>query len=213
MVIRVNQLGLQDYHEVWDKMKYFTQTRDDVTQDELWLVEHPPVYTQGQAGKSEHIFHSGNIPVIQSDRGGQVTYHGPGQLIAYVLFDLKRRQMGVRTLICDLEQIIIDLLATHEIEAHRQIKAPGVYVSQAKIASVGLRVKNNCSYHGIALNVDMDLRPFEGIHPCGYQNLTMTQIKDCDANTDFTQVKENFIRLFLDKFTTYSAREPDANIC
>ncbi|NDH66501.1 MAG: lipoyl(octanoyl) transferase LipB [Gammaproteobacteria bacterium] len=212
MSITVKQLGLQDYQGVWENMKQFTQTRQADTQDELWIVEHPSVYTQGQAGKTEHIINPGAIPIIQSDRGGQVTYHGPGQMIAYVLLDLKRRHLGVRTLVCELERIIIDLLASYQIEAQLQDQAPGVYVAQEKIASIGLRVKNNCSYHGIALNVDLDLEPFHGIHPCGYQQLKMTRIKEYDPNIQMAPVQQDFIHLFLDKFTTPPVRVCDAHL-
>lgn len=212
MYINVKQLGLQDYQSVWENMKQFTQTRQTDTQDELWIVEHLPIYTQGQAGKTEHIINPGAIPIIQSDRGGQVTYHGPGQMIAYVLLDLKRRHLGVRTLVCELERLIIDLLASYQIEAHRQDQAPGVYVAQEKIASIGLRVKKNCSYHGIALNVDLDLEPFHGIHPCGYQQLKMTRIKEYDPNIHLATVQQDFIRLFLDRFTAPPVRVCDAHL-
>lgn len=201
--MKVKQLGLQPYQPIWEAMKHFASTRTSDTEDELWVLEHYPVYTQGQAGKAEHIFNPGSIPVIQSDRGGQVTYHGPGQLIAYVLIDLKRLHLGVRTLVCDLEQVLIDLLTTFHIKAHRQDRAPGVYVENKKIASLGLRVKNNCTYHGIALNVHMDLDPFLGINPCGYQQLKMTQIKEYDSNINFINIQKDFIRLFLDTYSSY----------
>jgi lipoyl(octanoyl) transferase len=210
MYVTIRQLGLQPYQSVWEAMKQFTQTRQPDTEDELWIVEHPPVYTQGQAGKAEHIINPGAIPIIQSDRGGQVTYHGPGQMIAYVLMDLKQRRLGVRTLVCELEQLIIDLLRAYQIEAQRQSHAPGVYVAQEKIASIGLRVKNNCTYHGIALNVDLDLDPFHGIHPCGYQQLKMTRIKEYDPKINLAQIQQDFIRLFLDKYP--SVRICDANL-
>lgn len=206
MTINVKQLGIQRYEPIWEEMKQFTRNRLPDQPDELWLLEHFPVYTQGQAGKNEHILNSGQIPIVQSDRGGQVTYHAPGQMIAYVLMDLKRRHLGVTTLVCYLEQIIIDLLDTYHIPAHRQPKAPGVYVAQKKIASIGLRVKNNCTYHGIAFNVDMDLTPFQGIHPCGYQQLKMTQIKEYDPSISLAQIQKDFIRLFLDKFALSSVR-------
>lgn len=199
--MKVEKLGLQPYQPIWEAMKSFTSTRAPDTDDELWVLEHYPVYTQGQAGKTEHILNPGEIPIVQSDRGGQVTYHGPGQMIAYVLMDLKRRHLGVRTLVCGLEQILIDLLSTYHITAHRQTNAPGVYVDQKKIASIGLRVKNNCTYHGIALNVDLDLQPFAGINPCGYQQLKMTQIKEYDPKITFINIQNDFIRLFLDTYS------------
>lgn len=212
MFVTVKQLGLQDYQSVWEDMKHFTQTRQPCTQDELWIVEHPAVYTQGQAGKREHIINPKDIPIVQSDRGGQVTYHGPGQIVAYVLMDLKRRHLGVRTLVCELERLIIDLLASYHITAHRQDRAPGVYVAEEKIASLGLRIKNNCSYHGLALNVDLDLDPFHGIHPCGYQQLKMTRMKEYDSTIYLAQVQQDFIRLFLDRFTASPVRVCDANL-
>lgn len=198
--MRIKHLGLQDYQPVWEAMQQFTRNRQAQTEDELWLLEHHPVYTQGQAGKAEHLLAPGHIPIVYSDRGGQVTYHGPGQMIAYVLMDLKRRHLGIKTLVCALEQIIIDLLDTYHISAHRQPRAPGVYVDHQKIASIGLRVKNNCTYHGIALNVDVDLAPFQGIHPCGYPNLQMTRIKAYDDAISVANVQQCFTQLFLDKF-------------
>lgn len=198
--MKVKQMGLKPYQAIWEDMRRFTSTRQKDTIDELWVLEHFPVYTQGQAGKHEHIINPGSIPIIHSDRGGQVTYHGPGQMIAYVLMDLKRRNLGVRNLVCDLEQLIIDLLDSYQIEAHRQAQAPGVYVAEEKIASIGLRVKNNCTYHGIALNVDLDLNPFQGIHPCGYQQLKMTRIKEYDDTISFAKVQQDFVHFFLDRF-------------
>lgn len=159
-------------------MRAFTDSRDADTPDELWLLEHPPVFTLGQAGRPEHLLAPGTIPVIQTDRGGQVTYHGPGQLVAYVLLDLRRAGIGIKRLVERLEQAVIDLLAEHGIEAERRANAPGVYVAGAKIASLGLRVRNGCSYHGLALNVDMDLEPFSRINPCGYAGLSITQLVD-----------------------------------
>lgn len=211
--MRVKELGRQDYQLVWENMKQFTSSRHVETDDELWILEHFPVYTQGQAGKHEHVINTGDIPVVHSDRGGQITYHGPGQLIAYVLMDLKRRQLGIKTLVCELEQMLIDLLGTYHISAHRQAHAPGVYVAQKKIASLGFRVKNNCSYHGIALNVDLDLEPFQGIHPCGYQQLKMTRIKEYDDNISLAHVQKAFIQLFLDRFEGKMLRRPlDASL-
>lgn len=207
--MKVKKLGLQPYQPIWEAMKVFTSARSPQTEDELWLLEHHPVYTQGQAGKPEHILNPANIPIVQSDRGGQVTYHGPGQMIVYVLLDLKRRRLGVRNLVCGLEKILIDLLGNYHIKAHRQDHAPGVYVDQKKIASIGLRVKNNCTYHGIALNVDLDLYPFTGINPCGYQQLKMTQIKEYDSKVTIVEIQDEFIRLFLE---TYPSNFPESNL-
>ncbi|MBV1775072.1 lipoyl(octanoyl) transferase LipB [Burkholderiaceae bacterium DAT-1] len=163
-------------------MQAFTDARSESTPDELWLLEHPPVYTQGQAGKPEHVLNPGNIPIIQIDRGGQVTYHGPGQLVAYPLIDLTRRKLGVRELVRRIEQSVIDLLADFDIHAYGKVDAPGVYVDEAKIASIGLRIRNGKSYHGVAVNIGMDLEPFSRINPCGYQGLRMVQLNDFGLN-------------------------------
>lgn len=170
--------GLQDYAATWAAMRAFTDAREADTPDELWLLEHPPVFTLGQAGRPEHLLAPGDIPVIRTDRGGQVTYHGPGQLVAYLLLDLRRAGIGIKRLVERLEQAIIDLLAEHGVAAERRANAPGVYVAGAKIASLGLRVRNGCSYHGLALNVDMDLEPFGRINPCGYAGLAVTRLVD-----------------------------------
>ena len=192
----IRHLGLQAYEHTWQAMKSFTSTRSATTPDELWLLEHPPVYTLGQAGKTEHILNPKNIPIIQTDRGGQVTYHGPGQLVAYVLMDIRRRSLGIRTLVCQLEQTLISMLAELDIPAQTRCGAPGVYVHDKKIASIGLRVKNGCTYHGIALNAKMDLSPFSGINPCGYQALEMTQLADFVGDVELKQVALAFIRHF-----------------
>ena len=163
---------------MWQSMTDFTNQRTPETPDELWLVEHAPVFTQGQAGKPEHLLLPGEIPVIQTDRGGQVTYHGPGQVVAYPLLDLRRLKMGVRDLVSAIEQTIVATLAVYGIEAYPKPDAPGVYVAGDKIASLGLRVRRGCSFHGLALNVDMDLEPFQRINPCGYAGLAMTQMRD-----------------------------------
>ena len=163
-------------------MTDFTNQRTPETIDQLWLVEHPPVFTQGQAGKAEHLLFPGDIPVVQSDRGGQVTYHGPGQLVAYPLLDLRRLKIGVRELVTSIEQTIVATLAHYQIESAGKPDAPGVYVNGNKIASLGLRVRRGCSFHGLALNVAMDLAPFQRINPCGYQGLAMTQMKDLLPN-------------------------------
>jgi lipoyl(octanoyl) transferase len=178
-LLRIKHLaGLQDYPATWAAMRAFTDARETSTPDELWLLEHPPVFTLGQAGRLEHLLAPGTIPVIQTDRGGQVTYHGPGQLVAYLLLDLRRAGIGVKRLVERLEQSVIDLLAEYGVAAERRTDAPGVYVAGAKIASLGLRVRNGCSYHGLALNVDMDLEPFSRINPCGYAGLAVTQLVD-----------------------------------
>lgn len=175
--IILRQLGVQPYQPVSHAMHSFTDARDSSTTDELWLVQHPKVFTQGQAGKAEHVLAAGNIPVIQSDRGGQVTYHGPGQQVMYIMIDLKRKKIGVRELVTHLEQTVIRTLAYFDIQAQARRDAPGVYVNGDKICSLGLRIRKGCSFHGLALNVDMDLEPFNRINPCGYAGLQMTQMK------------------------------------
>ena len=171
-------LGLRDYAPVFAAMQAFTESRHEATEDELWIVEHPPVFTQGMAGKPEHILQTGAIPVVQIDRGGQVTYHGPGQLVVYTLIDFKRRGISVRNLVTRLENSIIATLADYGIAAAADPKRPGVYVGAAKIASLGLRIKHGAVYHGLALNIDMDLSPFAYINPCGYAGMAMTQMAD-----------------------------------
>jgi len=170
-------LGQVPYDETWEAMKLFTLSRDDFSQDELWFLEHPPVFTQGLNGRKEHELMPGNIPVIPIDRGGQITYHGPGQLVVYPLLNLKRLKLSTRDLVCQLEKAIIACLAEYDIQAYGKRDAPGVYVDERKIASLGLRIKKQCSYHGLALNVDMDLEPFSRINPCGYQGLIMTDMQ------------------------------------
>jgi lipoyl(octanoyl) transferase len=170
--------GLQDYQASWQAMKDFTNQRHEETLDELWLLEHQPVFTQGQNGKPEHVLNPGNIPIVQTDRGGQVTYHGPGQVVIYTLIDVKRKKLNVRELVTRLEQSVIQLLAQHQIEAKARCDAPGVYVDNKKICSVGLRIRRGSSYHGLAFNVDMDLEPFSRINPCGYAELQMTQLTE-----------------------------------
>ena len=176
--IRVKNLGLQPYQPVWEKMQQFTHQRDADTQSEIWIVEHPPVFTLGQAGKPEHILTQGNIPLVQTDRGGQVTYHGPGQLVLYTLLNLHDFNIGVRSLVETLENTVIDFLATQDIKANADRKAPGVYVEGKKIAALGLKIRKGYSYHGLSFNVDMDLKPFQQINPCGYQGLEVTQLRD-----------------------------------
>jgi lipoyl(octanoyl) transferase len=174
--IIIRQLQQQDYLPTWQAMQQFTATRTPETQDEIWLLEHPPVFTLGQNGKPEHVLNRGDIPLLSVDRGGQVTYHGPGQLVAYTLIDLRRRNLSVRQLVTALEQSVIQLLNDHNISSAARPDAPGVYVDDAKICAVGLRVKRGCSYHGLSFNIAMDLEPFRRINPCGYANLAVTQL-------------------------------------
>lgn len=174
----IRELGLVDYTPVWDAMKAFTQARSETTQDELWLLQHAPVYTLGQAGRPEHILDAGHIPVVRSDRGGQVTYHGPGQLVIYFLLDVRRRGFGVRSLVDVIEASLISTLATFDVEAHLKKGAPGVYVEERKIAALGLRVRRGCSLHGLSFNIDMDMEPFARINPCGYAGMQVTQLRD-----------------------------------
>lgn len=183
--------GPKDYLSILEKMRTFTQARNENTQDHIWLLEHSPVFTQGQAGKSEHVLQPGNIPVIQSDRGGQVTYHGPGQLMIYTLCDLKRLNHNVKTFVQTLQHIIIQLLKQYEITAHLQCGAPGVYVNEAKICSIGLRVRRGYTYHGLSLNVNMDLSPFTRINPCGFKHLKMTQIREHLGHITTTKVAKD----------------------
>ncbi|MEP4146880.1 MAG: lipoyl(octanoyl) transferase LipB [Halioglobus sp.] len=178
MAVLVRKLGLAEYQPVLDAMRELTDQRDSDTPDQLWLLQHPRVFTQGQAGKAEHVLAPGDIPVIQVDRGGQVTYHGPGQWVVYLMIDLRRNGLGVRSLVTLIEESIVRLLAEYGIAAAPEPKAPGVYVNGDKIASLGLRVRRGCSYHGLALNVDMDLEPFQRINPCGYEGLKVTSMAD-----------------------------------
>ncbi|HGA3273912.1 lipoate--protein ligase [Enterobacter hormaechei subsp. steigerwaltii] len=194
--ILVRHLGLQPYEPVSQAMHDFTDMRDDTTPDEIWLVEHLPVFTQGQAGKAEHLLMTGDIPVIQSDRGGQVTYHGPGQQVMYVLLNLKRRKLGVRELVTLLEQTVVNTLAEYGIDAHPRADAPGVYVGEMKICSLGLRIRKGCSFHGLALNINMDLTPFQRINPCGYAGMEMTQMRQWVD----TAAPENIRPVLLKKF-------------
>lgn len=181
VMLGVRELGLVEYQTAWQAMQRFTNERLPTTDDEIWLLQHPPVFTQGQAGKAEHLLLPGDIPVVQADRGGQVTYHGPGQLVCYLMLDVRRLGIGVRELVSRIEQSLIDLLASYDVQALAKADAPGVYVNGAKIASLGLRIRNGRSFHGLALNVDMDLEPFRRINPCGYAGLQMTQLADLIA--------------------------------
>jgi lipoyl(octanoyl) transferase len=176
--LSVRNRGLADYTTIWREMQAYTAARTVESPDELWLLQHPPVFTLGRKGKMEHVLDTGRIPLIHVDRGGQVTYHGPGQLIAYLLLDLTRRRLGVQALVRLLEQAVIELLADYAIRAERREGAPGVYVDGHKIAALGLRVRRGCSYHGLSLNINMDLAPFMMINPCGYAGLKVTQLAD-----------------------------------
>lgn len=191
----IRELGQRPYLEVWQAMQQFTDARDEHSLDQLWFLQHDPVFTQGQAGKAEHILAAGDIPIVKVDRGGQVTYHGPGQQMVYVLLDLKRRKMGVRQLVTLLEQVLIDSLAAFAIQAYAKPDAPGVYVAEKKIASLGLRIRKGCSFHGLALNVDMDLSPFLRINPCGYAGLQMIQCRDFGSIT-MSDIKQQLIQQF-----------------
>ena len=189
----VRQLGLRPYQESFDAMRAFTSSRNENTPDEIWLLQHPPTYTQGRNGKAEHLLDSGDIPLIQIDRGGQITYHGPGQLIVYLLLDLRRRKMGVRQLVTAMEQAVIALLADHQLTATARSDAPGVYVDEAKIAALGLRVTRGCSYHGLSLNIDMDLSPFSRINPCGYPGMAVTDLHTLGLRDTPQQIAERLV--------------------
>jgi lipoyl(octanoyl) transferase len=197
--LSVRERGLADYVTTWREMQAFTDTRTAESPDELWLLQHPPVFTLGRNGKTEHLLHHANdIPVIRVDRGGQITYHGPGQLIAYLLLDLKRRRLGIQSLVRILEQSVIHLLADYSIRAGRRDKAPGVYVDGRKIAALGLRVRRGCCYHGLSLNVDMNLSPFSMINPCGFAELEVTQLAELGINVPLDTVTVQY-RLHLER--------------
>ncbi len=185
----LHTLGMVDYQPTWDAMKRFTQERTEHTRDEIWLVQHPPTFTQGLAGLPEHLLQSTDIPVVKIDRGGQITYHGPGQIVAYLLLDLRRWKLNVRELVTLMEQSVVDLLAEHGVTAKARADAPGVYVDNAKIASLGLKIKHGCCYHGLALNVDMNLAPFSLINPCGYAGLRVTQCVEQGITTGIGELQ------------------------
>ena len=199
----VRHLGRCDYEPIWHDMQKFTDERYADTPDELWLVEHPPVFTQGLAGKAEHILAPGDIPVIQVDRGGQITYHGPGQIVAYPLINLRRHGIGVKSLVHGIEQAIIDTVGLYGVTAARKDNAPGVYVDGAKIASLGLRIRKACSFHGLAFNIDMDLEPFQRINPCGFSGLKVIQLADLAKDVQLPTVEQQLIAAFCQqlKFT------------
>jgi|TARA_B100001057_G_scaffold501107_1_gene620623 lipoyl(octanoyl) transferase len=190
----VKKLGRQDYEPVWKAMHKFTDERTEEDVDQVWLVEHNPVFTQGQAGKAEHVLNAGDIPVIQSDRGGQVTYHGPGQLVAYFLINIRRKKFGVRDLVTHIENLVINTLKAYNIDSAARPDAPGVYVDGKKICSLGLRIRRGCSFHGLALNVDMDLSPFLRINPCGYQGMEMAQVSQLGGPSELENVEQQLIQ-------------------
>lgn len=203
--IIIRKLGLCPYEKSFQAMRAFTEGRNENTPDEFWVLEHPPVFTQGQAGKAEHILNPGDIPIVQSDRGGQVTYHGPGQIMLYVLIDVKRKNLGVRKLVNTLEQATIDLLADYNIQAETRKDAPGVYVDGAKICSLGLRIRKGASYHGLSFNVDMDLEPFSRINPCGFTGLKILQLRDLIELPTFETLTEQLI-LHLSRHLEYNIK-------
>jgi lipoyl(octanoyl) transferase len=190
LALKHKVMGLTDYPVSLQAMKDFVAAREPDTTDEIWYVEHPPVFTQGMAGKSEHLLKTSDIPVIQTDRGGQVTYHGPGQIVGYLMIDISRRQLGVRKLVQMIEQAVIDLLADYRITAYADRQAPGVYVDGAKVAALGLRVRRHSTYHGLSLNVDMDLSPFQHINPCGYPGLQVTSVAKLGITDDIEAVRD-----------------------
>ncbi|NKW89758.1 lipoyl(octanoyl) transferase LipB [Alteromonadaceae bacterium A_SAG4] len=194
----VRQLGRQPYEPIFEAMKRFTDERDQNTQDEIWLVEHDAVFTQGQAGKAEHILMPGDIPVVQVDRGGQVTYHGPGQQVIYLMLNIKRRKLGVRHLVTAMEESVVGLLAKYGVTAYPKPDAPGVYVDEKKVCSLGLRIRNGCSFHGLALNVNMDLSPFQRINPCGYAGMEMIDTARLNGPTTLETAGNELTHLLLE---------------
>lgn len=195
----VKYLGITDYQPVWQSMKLFTQERTENTADELWVTEHYPVYTQGLNGRREHVINPGEIPMVKVDRGGQVTYHGPGQLVIYCLLDLTRLGLGIRQLVTAIEQSIVQLLKAYNIDAYAKKEAPGVYVNEAKIAALGLRVRKGRCYHGLSLNLDMDLKPFSGIDPCGYRDLEVIQLADLVKDFSTEQVQQQLCSILMNE--------------
>jgi len=197
--VSIREFPLSEYTLIYDQMREFSRTREATSVDEFWVLEHEPVYTLGLNGKDDHLFNTGNIPVVNVDRGGQVTYHGPGQLIVYLLIDIRRRALGVRAIVTGMENALIDLLMGLGIEANAKPDAPGVYVGKQKIAALGLRIKNGKSYHGLSLNIDMDLTPFNGINPCGYKNLTVVNIQ----NFNSTYSKKEITKVLIQHLMTH----------
>lgn len=203
--IIVQRLGLAPYGPTWDSMRRFTEQRNDDTVDEIWLLQHHPVFTLGLTAQREHLLNPGDIPVIATDRGGQVTYHGPGQLILYPLLNLRRRGLGIRRLVTLLEQSVIGLLADSDVDAHARPEAPGVYIGEHKVASLGLRIRRGCSYHGLSLNLDMNLEPFERINPCGYTNLKIAQLRDYGFTAPIEHVGQKLLDHFVHRLRTDQA--------
>ena len=195
--MEIVHLGSTDYSDTWVAMKQYTQQRDRLTTDQLWITEHPPIYTQGLNGRAEHVLDRGVSPLLQVDRGGQVTYHGPGQLVIYCLLDLNRLGLGVKSLVARIEESLIELLDRYHIVAHARAGAPGVYVGEAKIAALGLRIRKGCCYHGLSLNVDMELEPFSRIDPCGYRGLAVTQLRDLGINAGIEQVGDELAGILI----------------
>ena len=197
--IIIRELHTQPYMQTYQAMHDFTLNRNEQTPDEIWLVEHYPVFTQGRVGKPEHLLHQTDIPIVATDRGGQITYHAPGQQIMYILFDLKRRKIGIRDIVSCLEKCVIQTLAHYDIMSYAKAEAPGVYIDHKKICSLGLHIKRGCTLHGLALNIDMDLAPFKNINPCGYTGLQMTQLKEFVPQINRSELKQlltnNFINL------------------
>ena len=203
----IRQLGQRAYEPTWQAMQDYTDTRDEFSADEIWLVEHDPVFTQGQAGKEEHLLMPGDIPVVKVDRGGQVTYHGPGQQVMYVLFNLRRLKIGVRELVTWLEECVVSTLADYGVNAYAKPDAPGVYVDEKKIASLGLRVRRGCSFHGLALNVNMDLAPFLRINPCGYAGMAMVQSSDLAGPKTIEQAQKGLIKHIVEKLNVTDVKQ------
>lgn len=210
--VRIRRLGRVPYEPTWREMQQIAETRTAETPDEIWVLEHDPVFTLGLAGSREHLLAPGDIPVVHIDRGGQVTYHGPGQLVVYPLLDLRRRKLGPRDLVTALEQATVAALAAWGIDAHARPDAPGVYVGEKKIASIGLRIRRGSSYHGIAFNVDMDLEPFSRINPCGFQGLEMTQVSELGGPSDLDAVAEVFVPKFLQRIGADAAGNTGAAV-
>ncbi|WP_444996923.1 lipoyl(octanoyl) transferase LipB [Aliikangiella sp. IMCC44359] len=207
----VRQLGRHEYTSVWHAMQVFTDKRNDATIDELWLVEHDPVFTQGQAGKAEHILAPGDIPVVQVDRGGQVTYHGPGQQVAYFLINLRRKKLGVRELVTAIENAVVQLLKLYNIDSAPKADAPGVYVNNEKICSLGLRIRKGCSFHGLALNIAMDKTPFSRINPCGYAGMQVTQVSELGGPSDLSQIADNMVKAIMNSLSYQHVEWADKN--
>lgn len=202
-------LGVQPYQATFERMQAFTNERTPQTPDEIWILEHEPVFTQGQAGKVEHLLNPGDIPVVQVDRGGQVTYHGPGQLVIYLMLDLKRDRLGVRDLVTLMEEAVVELLGEYGVDSAPKPDAPGVYVEGRKICSLGLRVRRGCSFHGLALNVDMDLEPFLRINPCGYAGLEMTQLAQLTERVEIIQVAKQLVAILSRRIGYNSVQQSD----